>query len=58
MRCPVCGEWVEEGEEYFVTIPEDATAEEFARVLRENLSDRKTVLTETYIDHEFMLKTK
>lgn len=44
---------VEEGETFLVTIPCECDREEFARIIREYLRDGKTVMTNTYIDHEF-----
>ena len=45
---------VESGEEHIVTVPEDSTAEDLARIIRNTLHlNPGTVLTEVYIDHEF-----
>lgn len=47
---------VEEGETYLVTVPEDSTAEDVALIVRANLRQGGVVMTECYIDHQFVLK--
>ena len=45
---------VKEGTETLVTVPEDSTAEDLARIIRDTLRiNPGTVLTNTYIDHSF-----
>lgn len=45
---------VEEGKTNLVTIPAECDREEFARIIRDYLHDGRTVLTDCYIDHEFI----
>lgn len=47
---------VKEGEEFLITLPEDCDCEEFARIIRANLRNDGVVLTNAYIDHEFVRK--
>ena len=47
---------VDEGETYLVTVPEDSTAEDLALIIRSNLHQGGVILTECYVDHQFVLK--
>ena len=47
---------VKKGEEFLVTIPEECDRDEFAAIIRDNLLDDGVVMTNAYIDHEFVRK--
>ena len=47
---------VEEGDTYLITVPEDSTANDLALIIRSELHQGGIVMTECYIDHQFVLK--
>lgn len=47
---------VEEGKTNLVTIPAECDREEFARIIRQYLHAGSVVLTDCYIDHEFIME--
>lgn len=47
---------VDEGETSLVTIPAECDREEFARIIRQYLHAGSVVLTDCYIDHEFIME--